>query len=257
MRVAVALLQSAGFAAASAANGGPDEFVAPPMLWERKGGGSFAVAPDAVDVACVGDSITAGYLSTGGMNYPNQLQTLLGAGYKVTNYGVGGTTMLKKGDNPYWNTAAYTQAAASNAAIVVLMLGTNDAKHQNWNIQPPEYGQFVPDYLSMINVFKGMASKPQIYIMTPPPLFQDGVYGMNQTVINAVFPSLVPRIAAQAGLPVPIDLFDLFKKHCGLPNANCDWIGGNGHHDACHPDNVGYGEIAKAVARTVAPSMRA
>ena len=30
----------------------------------------------AIPVACVGDSITAGYLSTGGQTYPNQLQAL-------------------------------------------------------------------------------------------------------------------------------------------------------------------------------------
>ena len=56
----------------------------------------------AIPVACVGDSITAGYLSTGGLNYPNQLQKILGSGYKVMNFGEGGRTMLKKGDNPYW-----------------------------------------------------------------------------------------------------------------------------------------------------------
>ena len=42
-----------------------------------------------VKVACVGDSITAGYLSSCGLNYPNQLQSLLGDGFAVSNYGVG------------------------------------------------------------------------------------------------------------------------------------------------------------------------
>lgn len=37
-------------------------------------------------VACVGDSITQGYLSSGGMTYPNQLQKLLGASYKATTH---------------------------------------------------------------------------------------------------------------------------------------------------------------------------
>ena len=35
-------------------------------------------APPPTKIACVGDSITQGYLSTGGMNYPNQLQVYLG-----------------------------------------------------------------------------------------------------------------------------------------------------------------------------------
>ena len=45
--------------------------------------------PTAKKVAAVGDSITAGYLSSCGLNYPNQLQAKLGAGFAVTNYGVG------------------------------------------------------------------------------------------------------------------------------------------------------------------------
>lgn len=40
--------------------------------------------------------------------------------------------MLKKGDNPYWRTGPLKQALASQPAIVVLMLGTNDAKYANW-----------------------------------------------------------------------------------------------------------------------------
>jgi hypothetical protein len=51
-------------------------------------------APNATTVACVGDSITAGYLSSCGLTYPAQLQQLLGSKYKVQNYGAGGTTML-------------------------------------------------------------------------------------------------------------------------------------------------------------------
>ena len=58
----------------------------------------------AINISCVGDSITQGYLSTNGATYPNQLQKMLGSSYKVTNFGAGGRTMLKKGDNPYWRT---------------------------------------------------------------------------------------------------------------------------------------------------------
>ena len=39
---------------------------------------------------------------------------------------------LKKGDNPYWTTGPLKAALASKPAIVVLMLGTNDAKFHNW-----------------------------------------------------------------------------------------------------------------------------
>ena len=96
---------------------------------------------------------------------------MLGSGYKVTNFGAGGRTMLKKGDNPYWRTGPLKQALASKPAIVVLMLGTNDAKYHNWG---PLHAEFPVDYKSMIDAFKNVSTKPKIYLMVPPPLYQDG-----------------------------------------------------------------------------------
>lgn len=33
-------------------------------------------------------------------------------------------------------------------------------------------------------------------MMIPPALMQQGAYGMNQTIINTIFPKLVPLIAS-------------------------------------------------------------
>ena len=280
----------------------------------------------AVPVACVGDSITAGYLSTGGRTYPNQLQVcqpppsappasaapssstaitttstppppsapsstttttissssstssssalahaarppspqaLLGSAYKVMNFGEGGRTMLKRGDNPYWVSPGYKAALASNATLLVLMLGTNDAKFRNWDTLA---GDFPGDYADMIASFAAMPSKPKIWLMVPPPLYRDGTYGMNQTVINTLFPGqegadAVRTLAKAARLPEPIDLFSLFQAHCpvagGTPGhpenstlVPCDWIA-RGGADACHPNDTGYGKIAEAVKAAI------
>ena len=214
---------------------------------------------NATKVACVGDSITAGYLSSCGLDYPHQLQTLLGEDYAVTNYGVGGTTLMRKADHPYWNTSKFAQAAASNADIVVLMLGTNDAKRWNWQAHAAD---FPADYAAMIEVFTSMPSHPVIHLMTPPPLYKDGVYGMNQSVINTELPRLVPQVAKAARLSPPISLFELWEGHCPVkggtpghpPNATdvrCEWIAGP---DGCHPDNMGYGKIASAVHDAIVAS---
>ena len=99
----------------------------------------------------------------------------------------------------------------------------------------------------------------------PPPLYQDGAYGMNQTVINTLFPgdgaAGVKTLAKASGLDAPIDLFSLWEGHCpvlggtpGHPNNKthvlCDWIATG---DACHPSNEGYTQLAKAVAAKIAP----
>jgi lysophospholipase L1-like esterase len=61
-------------------------------------------------IAAVGDSITEGVCSSDEkkFSYPVQLANMLTNGdgdadWEVSNFGVGGRTMLKKGDWPYWN----------------------------------------------------------------------------------------------------------------------------------------------------------
>lgn len=62
------------------------------------------LAQDTIKVSCVGNSITDGPGMTRGLeDYPAQLNALLGSRYAlsgikcvVSNYGVSGTTMLKK-----------------------------------------------------------------------------------------------------------------------------------------------------------------
>ena len=84
---------------------------------------------NATTIACVGDSITAGVHSSGAAHtYPSQLQDLLGDEYAVTNLGACGSTMLKKGNSPYWQRPQYTTLKRNKWDIVIIMLGTNDAK---------------------------------------------------------------------------------------------------------------------------------
>ena len=201
--------------------------------------------PGSKRVACVGDSITAGYLSSCGLNYPNQLQTLLGAEFNVTNYGSGGKTMLKpehlpSGDRAsYWATRQYAQALNSSSDIIVLMLGTNDADRPRW---AQSSASFADDYVAMAQSFLALPTKPKLYLMVPPPLYRDGRYNMNQTVINTVFPGNgfagIRSIGTKLELPPSqiIDLYSLYQKQCPVaggtpgiaPNATdvpCDWIG--------------------------------
>ena len=176
----------------------------------------------------------------------------------VTNYGVGGTTLMRAADAPYVNTSAFKLASASDADIVVLMLGTNDAKKQNWPLAPKH---FLEDYKAMIEVFRAMPSRPEILIMSPPPLYRDGVYGMLQVAVNTELQRYVPLVARANGLRPPVDLFSLWQSHCpieaGTPghapsstDVYCDWVGSGGR-DGCHPDNVGYGKLAEVVRDTI------
>merc|ERR1719222_898304 len=103
--------------------------------------------------------------------------------------------------------------------------------------------------------------------MVPPPLMVDKAYGMNQTVINTVFPTLVPDIASANHLRGAIDIFNLFggsdqqdfpeggctlqtldKAKCGFYcSASQKWT-----CDQCHPDDAGYEAMAEKVKYVIA-----
>ena len=80
---------------------------------------SFA---DAIKVACVGDSITygSGIKDRANDSYPAQLGKILGEGYDVRNFGVGGATLLSKGNKPYVQTDQFVPAMRFLPDIVII-----------------------------------------------------------------------------------------------------------------------------------------
>jgi acyl-CoA thioesterase-1 len=153
----------------------------------------------AAKIACVGDSITWGW-SVGGPTsptaYPALLQNLVGSQHTVNNYGYSGATMLKQGDVPYWNQTVYTSSTAWNPDVVVIMLGSNDAKSQNWQYNT----NFASDYAAMIAHYRALGAK--VYVMTPPPVYNSGNYGITPAVVNGQVVPLVRQIALQQQRPI-------------------------------------------------------
>src|SRR5207237_795169 len=88
-------------------------------------------------IACSGRSLTlgAGIKDRTHDSYTAQLQRMLGDQYQVKNFGSSGTTALKSGDRPYWKQKQFTQAQEFAPDIVVIKLGTNDSKPQNWKLK--------------------------------------------------------------------------------------------------------------------------
>jgi len=200
-------------------------------------GGRAQAAP--VKVAGVGDSITQ--LS----QWPQKLGTLLGAGYAVTNYGVVGATLLKKGDSPYWNTTAFTQSHSANPDIVVIMLGTNDSKPFNWNAHMSD---FVGDYEALIDSYTTLPSHPKVYLNLCPPAGTNGYQIDGAVIANQILP-LIKQVATARGVPT-IDVYDAF----GGPNLDQSLYGSPA--DLVHPNDKGGMVIAQTVyAALTAPAV--
>jgi acyl-CoA thioesterase-1 len=124
----------------------------------------LAPKPKPIRVACVGDSLTQS------SEYPYDLWTLLGnATYTLRNFGAGATTVSLNSETSYMNTSVFQDALEFQPNLVIIMLGTNDAQpslHQ-YNTS------FVADYVKLINAFKGLSSKPEIWVVLPPPIFSN------------------------------------------------------------------------------------
>ncbi|MBA9075436.1 MULTISPECIES: GDSL-type esterase/lipase family protein [Rufibacter] len=188
-------------------------------------------AQHKIKVACVGNSITEGYGLK--QTYPEVLQQLLGGEYEVQNFGLGGRTLLKKGDMPYWREEKYQQVLAWEPDIVIIKLGTNDSKPQNWRYKE----EFVPDYSAFVKSFQALPSNPQVYLALPMPAFEDK-WGITENIIkNEVIPA-VKKVARQT----KVKTIDLYKPFVGKANLTYDMI---------HPNEGGAALLAAQVHRAL------
>jgi lysophospholipase L1-like esterase len=189
-------------------------------------------AAEPIKVACVGDSITQGLGAAPGKSYPSQLQELLGAGYKVGNFGVSGRTLLSKGDKPYVKEKAYQGALEMNPDIVIIMLGTNDTKPQNWKFEK----EFEADYRALVESFKRLDSKPRIFLCLPSrgPEKPGNIF---EGELRKLRPR-ISRLASTLGCKL-IDMNAAIGKKPGMLA------------DEVHPSTLGAGEMAKAAAKAI------
>ncbi|MBV9470047.1 MAG: hypothetical protein JO316_15010 [Abitibacteriaceae bacterium] len=156
-----------------------------------------------IRVACVGDSITYGdhIQDREHKSYPAQLGQMLGDKWAVKNFGVNGATLLSKGNAPYNKVTAYQQALDFKPDVLIIMLGTNDSKPENWQHRD----DFTSDYKQMIATFRKVSPDVKVYTCLPVPAFP-GQWGINDTIIkNEVIP-LVQQVAKDTNATV-IDLY--------------------------------------------------
>ena len=185
-------------------------------------------------VACVGDSITEGYglACQSKTGYPVVLDSILGANYTVLNSGRSATTLQKKGNFPFWICKEFSNVFAYEPNIIIIKLGTNDTKPENWHTDC-----FENDYQAMIDTFNTISPKPKIYVCLPVPVFKTR-WGINDsTVVNGVIP-VIEKLAKANNLQV-IDLYHSMQDQ------------GKTFFDSIHPNEAGVKAMAGIIAQII------
>lgn len=191
---------------------------------------------DAIRVACIGNSITdgSGIFMRDIFGYPAQLQKKLGNEYIVKNFGIGGRTMLQKGDYPYMKEQAWKDAQGFKPDIVVIKLGTNDSKPKNW-----KYGsEFATDMQSMLDTLKALPTHPRIIMATPIPALNALGTINKEALTNEICP-LIKDLARQNKCEL-IDFQTLFQTTEGMMSG-----------DGIHPTRKGAGQMAEIVFQAI------
>ena len=204
---------------------------------------SFLPSPrnHAVRVACIGNSITdgSGIFMRDIFGYPAQLQKKLGNGYIVKNFGVGGRTMLNRGDYPYMKEQAWRDALGFQPDIAVIKLGTNDSKPKNW-----QYGnEFRHDMQQMIDSLKALPTHPQIYLCTPIPACSELGTILDSVIVKEICP-IIKELAAENKCHL-IDLHTLYKPTEGILQK-----------DGIHPTIKGAGYLADFICENITSNLQ-
>ncbi|MBC6366357.1 GDSL-type esterase/lipase family protein [Algoriphagus sp. AK58] len=187
-----------------------------------------------IKVAFVGNSITQGPGRDNPDSYPLQVAALLGESYEVKNFGVSGRTLLKKGDYPYWNEPQFQQVKDFQPDVVVIKLGTNDSKPQNW----AHKADFVKDYLDLIAEFRAhMPKDGKVYVVMPVPVTRVN-FGINPEVMNNEQRLMLMEIIQKSGA----ELIDLYTPLMDKPELLPDGV---------HPNTEGLRIMAAVVARRI------
>lgn len=118
--------------------------------------------------------------------------------------------------------------------VVVIKLGTNDSKPQNW----AHKADFVKDYLDLIAEFRDhMPADGKVYVIIPVPVTRVN-FGINPEVMNNEQRLMLMEIIQKSGAEA-IDLYTpLINRTELLP-------------DGVHPNNEGLKIMAEVVARRI------
>ena len=137
---------------------------------------------------------------------------MLGEGYLVRDFGVNGHAVQQSADRPYWDSQAFALSSAFEPDVVLMMLGTNDSRGDNWK----GVGPFSADYRELVVHYQALQSSPRVWLLTPPALFRLGRsakvrYGMRESAVREICDA-IKSLGLELGCGV-IDINEVTARH--------------------------------------------
>lgn len=183
-------------------------------------------------IAFVGDSITfgAGLNNRENEAFVSLIKFEYGDDYEIGNFGKSATSALKTAKYPYVDTDEYKNSVEFNPDILVIMFGTNDIKNENWDEWS---GNFIGDYVALINSYKIAKPNVKVYVGIPPRIFKENVIGQRSPAIleNEGIPAIYKVIEEVGATPI-----DYFAPTKDMPELFPDFL---------HPNSEGHRIFAK------------
>jgi len=161
---------------------------------------------EKIKVVCLGDDITIGSIKTSlSDSYPVILNEILGEKFEVLNFATPKATIYNKPVTSFSNSWNFSNLNAYKPDIVVLMIGANDTKLNNWN---NSYNCIKEDYIQLIGKIQSINSKSRIFVCTPICSFKNDE-GIGDKTILENLSSIIRETAKELNIAL-IDLNIIF-----------------------------------------------
>lgn len=158
---------------------------------------------------------------------------MLGSSHDVKNFGLSGSTVLLNTETPYLYNHQITNAEDFLPNIVIIMLGTNDARTDRFH----SIANFAEDYKELIRTIKEFETKPEIFLVKPPPIFENYYNLESENFVRRIIP-LIEQVAIELDLPI-IDVYVALENN---PEYFLDGV---------HPSSEGAYLIAEKIHETI------
>ncbi|MBN8246287.1 MAG: hypothetical protein J0L84_02445, partial [Verrucomicrobia bacterium] len=145
-----------------------------------------------------------------------------------------GATASRNGDLPWVGTPEFQALEAFQPEVILLMLGTNDTKPQNWKGREA----FETEYRSLVATLRAVKGRPKLWACFPPPVYKDE-WGITAETLEEVIDAT--EVACDRDRVPLIDINDALTGHAAM------------FPDGIHPNATGAELIATTVYQAVRP----